>query len=111
MSNSKTRRHMKHAMALGRIIGTLAYLIDAPHRHIVRSNLRLAFPDWTAEKTRQTSKRVFQHLGTTFVEICQLTAYSRSDVLARVRVVGAERWQRALDSNQGLILVSAHLGN
>jgi len=33
------------------------------------------------------------------------------DVLARVRVEGAGRWMRALEKNQGLIIVSAHLGN
>ena len=111
MRNLKTNRQMQHAIAAGRIIGTLIYMIDAPHRRIVRSNLRLAFPDWSREKIRQTSKRVFQHLGATFVEICQLATYSKSDVIARVRVVGAEHWRRALDRNQGLILVSAHLGN
>ena len=102
---------MKQAIALGRIIGTLVYLIDASHRGIVRRNLRLAFPDWSQEKIRQTSKRVFHHLGATFVEICQLATYSKSDVIARVRVVGSERWLRVLESNQGLIVVSAHLGN
>ena len=102
---------MKHAIALGRILGTLAYMIDAPHRRIVRRNLRLAFPDWSPEKIRQTSKRFYKHLGATLVEICQLATYSKADVIARVRVVGAERWQRALDRKQGLILVSAHLGN
>jgi KDO2-lipid IV(A) lauroyltransferase len=102
---------MKQAMTLGRILGTLAYLIDVPHRRIARRNLRLAFPDWSPEKIRRTSKRVFQHFGATLVEICQLATYSEADVMARVRVVGAERWQRALDRNQGLILVSAHLGN
>jgi KDO2-lipid IV(A) lauroyltransferase len=89
----------------------LAYVIDAPHRRIVRRNLRLAFPDWPQEKIRQTSKRVFQHLGATFVEICQLATYSKLDVIERVRVVGAERWRHALDNRQGLIIVSAHLGN
>jgi len=102
---------MKHVVALGRILGTLAYLIDAPHRLIVRTNLRLAFPDWSPKKIRQTSKRAFQHLGATFVEICQLATYSRAEVMARVRVVGTDRWRRALERNQGLILVSAHLGN
>jgi len=102
---------MKHAMHLGRILGMLTYVLDVPHRRIVRTNLRLAFPDWSSEKIRRVSKRVFQHFGATLVEICQLANYSRSDVMARVRVVGAERWRRALDQNQGLILVSAHLGN
>ena len=111
MSNSKTKRQMKHAIVLGRIVGSLIYLIDAPHRRIVRRNLRLAFPDWSPEKIRQTSKGVFQHLGATLVEICQLATYSKSDVVDRVCVVGAKRWRHALDSRQGLIMVSAHLGN
>ncbi len=102
---------MKYAISLGCLIGTLAYVIDAPHRRIVRRNLALAFPEWSREKNRQTAKRVFQHLGAAFVEICQLATYSKSDVIARVRVIGAEHWRRALDRNQGLILVSAHLGN
>jgi KDO2-lipid IV(A) lauroyltransferase len=71
----------------------------------------LAFPDWSQEKIRQTSKRVFQHLAATFVEICQLATYSKSDVVDRVIVVGAKRWRHALDNRQGLIIVSAHLGN
>jgi KDO2-lipid IV(A) lauroyltransferase len=111
MKKSTTKRHIKQAMVMGRIIGTLAYLLDIPHRRIVRTNLRSAFPEWSREKIHRTSRRVFQHLGTTFVEICQLATYSKSDVVDRVRVVGAERWRQALDRNQGLIIVSAHLGN
>ena len=111
MRISTVKRQMKYAVVLGRIIGTLAYFIDAPHRRIVRTNLRLAFPDWPREKIRRTAKRVFQHLGTTFVEICQLATYSKLDVVDRVRVVGAERWLQALGRKQGLIIVSAHLGN
>jgi KDO2-lipid IV(A) lauroyltransferase len=111
MRNLNTNQQTKRAIASGRMIGTLVYMIDAPHRRIVRRNLRLAFPDWSQEKVRQTSKRVFQHLGATFVEICQLATYSKSDVVDRVCVVGAERWRQALDNRQGLIIVSAHLGN
>ena len=111
MTKLNTKRHMRQALALGRMIGTLAYLIDVPHRRIVRTNLRLAFPDWPAEKISRTSRRVFQQLGATLVEICQLATYSQADVIDRVRVVGAERWRRALDQNKGLIIVSAHLGN
>jgi KDO2-lipid IV(A) lauroyltransferase len=102
---------MKSAIFWGGLIGNLAYVIDGPHRRIVRRNLRLAFPEWSREKIRRTTKRVFQHLGAAFVEICQLATYSKSDVVDRVRVFGAERWLHALDNRQGLIIVSAHLGN
>jgi KDO2-lipid IV(A) lauroyltransferase len=102
---------MRHAVAMGRLLGTLVYLIDEPHRRIVRRNLQLAFPEWSQQKIRQTSKRVFQHLGSTLVEICQLATYSKSDVIARVRVEGVPRWRRAIKKKRGLIVVSAHLGN
>jgi KDO2-lipid IV(A) lauroyltransferase len=103
---------MKYAISWGCLIGRLAYLIDVPHRRIVRQNLRLAFPEWSPEKNRQTARRVFQHLGAAFVEICQLATYSKADVVDRVRVVDADRWRQALANNrQGLIVVSAHLGN
>ena len=102
---------MRQAVLLGRLIGMLTYAVDAPHRRIVKTNLQLAFPDWSAQKIRQKSRRVFHHLGTAFVEICQLATYSKSDVMARVRVVGAERWRSALEKRKGLIIVSAHLGN
>ena len=72
---------MKSAIFWGGLIGTLAYVIDAPHRRIVRRNLQLAFPEWSREKNRQTAKRVFQNLGAAFVEICQLATYSKSDVV------------------------------
>jgi KDO2-lipid IV(A) lauroyltransferase len=111
MSKSKTKQQMKQAVWLGRYLGTLAYVLDLPHRRIVRTNLRLAFPDWSAEKIRDTSKRIFQNLGTTLVEILQLAAYSKRDVIARARLIGEDRLQRALAQNKGLIVVSAHLGN
>jgi KDO2-lipid IV(A) lauroyltransferase len=96
---------------LGRIIGTAAYLADTRHRRIVRRNLRFAFPDWTGDQIRQTTRHVFNHLGATFVEVCQMAAASKDDLTARVKVVGSERWQQALDGDRGLIIVSAHLGN
>ena len=111
MRNLYISRQIKHANALGRIIGTLAYLTDAPHRRIVKRNLQFAYPGWSKEQIRWTAKRVFQNLGITFAEICQLAAASREDLLARVRVVGAERWARSLESGRGLIIISAHLGN
>jgi KDO2-lipid IV(A) lauroyltransferase len=111
MSTIDTKRQIKRALMLGRIIGTAAYLTDIPHRRIVRRNLRFAYPEWTREQIRQTTRHIFHHLGITFVEVCQLAASSRNDLTARVKVVGSERWTRALAGDRGLIIVSAHLGN
>ena len=97
MGTKDINQQMKRALLLGRILGSAAYAMDTSHRRIVRRNLRFAFPDWTGEQIRQTTRHVFHHLGVTLVEVCQLAAASRDDLTARVKVVGPERWQQALD--------------
>ena len=101
----------KHIINIGRLAGRLAYVLDVPHRRIVRRNLAFAYPEWSTDKIKSISRRIFQNLGITFFEIMQLGALSRDDILGRVRVVGLERLQRALAGKKGLIIVSGHLGN
>jgi Kdo2-lipid IVA lauroyltransferase/acyltransferase len=101
----------KHIFRIGKLIGRLVYYIDVPHRRIVRRNLAFAYPEWSREQIKNISQRIFQNLGITFLEIIQLVALSREDILERVRVVGLENLQRAQQSKQGLVIVSAHLGS
>jgi KDO2-lipid IV(A) lauroyltransferase len=96
---------------LGKILGDAAFLLDVPHRRIVRRNLRFAYPDWSREQVGHISRRVFQNLGISLLEIFQTAALSREQVLDRVRVVGEENLQHALKSKTGLVVVSAHLGS
>lgn len=101
----------RHIARLGKILGGAAYLLDVPHRRIVRRNLRFAYPDWSREQVGHISRRVFQNLGISFIEILQTAALSREQVLHRVRVVGEENLKNALKSKNGLVVVSAHLGS
>jgi KDO2-lipid IV(A) lauroyltransferase len=101
----------KHILKFGRLIGRLAYFLDVPHRRIVRRNLAFAYPDWTGQQIEQISRRIFQNLGITFLEILQLFTLSREDILARIQVVGLEHLLRAQQSKEGLIIVSGHLGS
>ncbi len=101
----------KHILRIGKLIGRLTYYLDVPHRRIVRRNLAFAYPDWSREQVKNISRRTFQNLGITFLEILQLSALSREDILKKIRVVGLENLQRAQQSKKGLILVSGHLGS
>jgi KDO2-lipid IV(A) lauroyltransferase len=101
----------KHIITLGKVIGSIAYFLDVPHRRIVRRNLKFTHPEWSRNQIEKISKRVFQNLSITFVEICQLATFSRQDVLNNVRIEGLDKLTRALQSNKGLVIVSAHLGN
>ena len=101
----------KHVLRIGKFLGRLAYVLDVPHRRIVRRNLAFAYPDWSHAEIKRISGRIFQNLGITFVEILQLFVLSRADILARIQVVGLEHLQRAQQSQKGLIIVSGHLGS
>ena len=95
----------------GRLLGMLAYFLDARHRRIVRRNLQFIHPEWSEERILKLSNRVFQNMGVTFLEICQMTRFSREDVLRNVRIRGKENLLNAVKRPNGVILISAHLGN
>ena len=101
----------KHIARVGRLLGTFVYIVDLRHRRIVRRNLQFTHPEWSRESIQRLSKRVFQNIGITFLEIFQMTCFSREDVLHKVRIRGEENLLNAIKSPKGVIMISAHLGN
>jgi KDO2-lipid IV(A) lauroyltransferase len=95
----------------GKLLGTFIYILDRQHRRIVQRNLGFVYPEWSKEYVQRFSRRVFQNIGITFLEICQMTCFSREDILSRVRVRGHENLLNAAKGPQGGIMISAHLGN
>jgi len=101
----------KHISRIGRVLGILVYLIDVKHRRIVRRNLKFVYPEWPPRRVKKISKRVFQNLGITILEICQMTCFSSHDIIDKVKIRGQEHLINAMQNNKGAILISAHLGN
>jgi Kdo2-lipid IVA lauroyltransferase/acyltransferase len=87
------------------------YGIDVRHRRIVRRNLKFVYPEWSTERVKRKSKRVFQNLGITILEICQMSCFSRDDIINKVKIRGEEHLLNAMHNDKGAILISAHLGN
>ncbi|MCK4486556.1 MAG: hypothetical protein KAU38_07330 [Desulfobacterales bacterium] len=101
----------KRIAGVGKLLGMLVYLADLRHRRIVRRNLQFTHPEWSLDRIRRLSERIFQHLGVTVLEICQMTCFSREDILRKVRIRGKENLFNAVESPKGVIMISAHLGN
>lgn len=95
----------------GKLLGLAVYVIDLRHRRIVLSNLKFAYPQWSNSNIRKMGKRIFQNMGITALEICQLFFLSKKDILSKVHVKGQDNLLNAIKSEKGVILVSAHLGN
>ena len=97
--------------SMGRVLGTLMYGIDVRHRRIVRRNLKFVYPEWPPERVKKNSQRVFQNLGITILEICQMICFSGDEILDRVKIRGEDHLLNAMHNDKGVILISAHLGN
>jgi len=101
----------KHIVNVGKLLGTLAYILDRSHRRIVRRNLQFTHPEWPKESIREISIRIFQNTGIMALEVLQITCFSREDILRTVRIRGKENLLNALKNPKGIIMISAHLGN
>jgi len=101
----------KHIASIGRVLGMLMYGIDVRHRRIVRRNLKFVYPEWPYERVKKVSQCVFQNLGITILEICQMICFSSHDIIDKVKIRGEEHLLNAMHNDKGAILISAHLGN
>ena len=95
----------------GNILGGLVYLLDARHRRIVRRNLKFTHPQWSENHIRKLNFRIFQNMGMTILEICQMAFFSKKDILRKVRIKGEKNLLNTIKSPQGVIMISAHIGN
>ncbi len=95
----------------GRILGLVGYVLDRRHRRIVRRNLLFAYPRLTPSRTTALSRRIFQSMAVTFLEICQLSFSSRDDLLKSVGIKGVQNLTTAVKNPTGAIMMTAHLGN
>lgn len=99
------------ALSIGAMFGRALYLMDVPHRRIVRRNLSFVYPELSADQRRRLASRVFQNYGVNLVEMFQMGFMRPEDVARRVRFHGLENLREALRRKRGVILVTAHLGS
>ncbi len=98
-------------MRCGTLVGNVIYRLDSRHRRIVKRNLEFIHPAWSQNTVQETSKRVFQNMALTFLELCQMSCFSREDILSHVKIEGEKNLTEAMIGHKGLILITAHLGN
>jgi len=96
---------------LGKLLGLIAYTLDHRHRGIVVNNLTFTHSDWSKAHIRKLSVSVFQNFGIAVLEIMQLAFMSGEDILRKVRIRGKQNLVSALKGSNGIIIISAHLGN
>ncbi|MCP4681364.1 MAG: hypothetical protein GY864_03425 [Desulfobacterales bacterium] len=101
----------KTIVNIAKLLGILAYFLDRRHRRIVKRNLKFTHPEWSEDHIQKFSRLIFQNMGTTFLEICQMTCFSKEEILNGVQIRGEEFITNALKTHKGIIFISGHLGN
>ena len=95
----------------GKLLGLILYSLAIPHQRLVRRNLQFCYPEWSSKEIRDLSRRIFMNFGINLVEIFQSAFMPPEDVLKMCRIEGEEYLRNAVEGKQGVILVSAHMGN
>ncbi len=99
------------SLALGRILGWLACWIAKNYRIMVEKNLKLAFGKYSYNEIRKIRNKTFKNIGMNLVEFGLLSFRSKKFWFKRIDITGRHILEKHLDNKQGVILLSAHVGN
>lgn len=96
------------AQGLGRGLGLIAYSAIPSRRFVVRRNLELCFPEWSAAQRDAVVRQNFVATGMGLIE--SAIAWWRSDtwLRPRVRVFGLEHFEHAQQHASGVLVLGAH---
>lgn len=100
------------ALWLGRRFGIVAFWVNKKRRLIAYANLKAAFAnEKSPQELRAITKRVYQNMVQTFMEVLNLTKVNKKYVDEYIDIVNMERIQNAAQSGRGTILLTAHFGD
>jgi KDO2-lipid IV(A) lauroyltransferase len=81
-------------------------------RAVVRDNLRMAFPDMTSERQRETAQAMWEHLLLMVVEIAHANRVIHKTTWRKhLRIHGMEEIVRTLWLDRPKVILSGHYGN
>lgn len=95
-------------MWLGRQLGNLTYILMPRRRHIVKTNIRLCFPELSPEEQKQRVKESFASVGMSVFEIGLSWWGSHAKLVQLHKPEGLEHLHAALAQNHGVIILASH---
>ena len=95
-------------MWLGRQLGHLSYYLMPKRRHIVKTNIRLCFPDMHTKQQQKYVKEAFASVGMSVFEIGLSWWGSNKTLMQLHKPSGMEHLDNALAKNHGVIILASH---
>lgn len=100
----------ERAAQVGAALGRLGYPLGVK-RDVVERNLRIAFPDASAERVERIARASYEHLGRETMMMLRLATMSRAELIARTRTINEDIAAAAMARGRGVVVVAGHLGN
>ncbi len=99
-------------LALGGILGLVAFLLDSKHRRLALDNLRLAFGSQkTPVERHRLALASFRRFGRVLADLVKWPSLGRDRQEELITLEGGENLSRALEGRSGALLFTGHFGN
>lgn len=96
-------------MAIGKQLGLLSWRLARGRRHVCETNLRLCFPELSADEHRALVRKTFIANGIGFIEIAIAWCANPERYQDKVQFHGLENIDKALEQGKGILLLGLHL--
>ncbi len=103
---SLTPARMRHAS--GSVIGNLIYKNNRKRRHIVKTNLKICFPELDDDKLEKLTRDHLQWYARALLDYSLFFFAGKKRLAGMLEIKGKEHLDRALDKNQNIIIFLAH---
>ncbi len=97
---------------LGRLLGSLGYVVAWRYRRLATANLTIAFgEEKSAQEIRELAREHFATLGANLLCSFKVASMTPPQIDALLTVEGEPIMQAALAQGRGVVMVISHLGN
>jgi KDO2-lipid IV(A) lauroyltransferase len=96
---------------VGDVIGNFYASLGGRRRQIIDFNLRLAFPEQSADQRRALARAVTRHFARSALDAFRLRRLQPDELLASVEIVGGDNVERAMAKDRGVFFLTAHIGS
>lgn len=102
---------MRALFLLSDLVFYFLYYIIGYRKKVVRSNLRLSFPDKSDAELKKIEKKTFRHFVDVFFEMIKSFTISEKEIARRLSVTNPELLDPYYERGQSVIFLSGHYAN
>lgn len=102
---------MRILFMISDVLYVITYYIIGYRKKIVRSNLKLCFPEKSEQELLELEKKSFQHFIDVFMELIKSFTMTEKEMSKRLSITNPELLDAYYEQNKSVIFLSGHYAN